>query len=436
MDGDWAATARLVRRTGFGATGADVDAAAHAGAAAYVHRLVTADPAGDPGARRTPAPTFPALPKRPGKDKTKQDKAGYRSTLRKQDRTLLGWWLQRMVAVEQPFAEKATFVWHSHFATSLKKVKVAALMLRQNETQRRLATGDFGSLAYAMLTDAATLRWLDGGRNTVHGPNENLSREFMEIFTLGHSDGYTEADVRAGARALTGWRIDAHDGTTSVSPKLHDGGTKTFLGVTGDLGAREYCDAILARPGCAPYVIGRLWQHFVSDAAPSPQVVERLVHAYGSKRDLGALFTAMFTDPAFAVAQGSFVIGPVEWLIGAVRALRVPLDDAETLTAAATALDSLGQLPFSPPSVGGWPSGAVWLSTAAADLRFGAAADLTAKADLSAIAGSTTARLESTAHLLGIAHWSSATLSVLKGVAARPADLVAVALNTPEYLVH
>jgi uncharacterized protein (DUF1800 family) len=183
-------------------------------------------------------------------------------------------------------------------------------------------------------------------------------------------------------------------------------------------------------------VIGRLWQYFVSDAAPSAQVLERLVHAYGTKRDLGALFTAMFSDPAFAAAQGSFVIGPVEWLVGAARALRVPLDDAATLTAATTALDSLGQLPFFPPSVGGWPSGAVWLSTAAADLRFGAAADLTAKADLSAIAGSTTARLESTAHLLGIAHWSSATLAVLKGFAARPADLVAVALNTPEYLVH
>ena len=161
----------------------------------------------------------------------------------------------------------------------------------------------------------------------------------------------------------------------------------------------------------------------MSDTPPAAPVLERLVHAYGAQRDLGALFSALFTDPAFTAAQGSLVIGPVEWMVGVLRALRVPLDDAATVTAVAGALDSLGQLPFYPPSVGGWPSGTVWLSTAAADLRFGAAAELAAKADLAAVtgSGSTTARLETTAHSLGVANWSAPTLALLKGYVGKPA---------------
>ena len=60
-----------------------------------------------------------------------------------------------------------------------------------------------------MLTDAAMLRWLDAPSSTAKAPNENLSREFMELFALGHGNGYTETDVRNGARALTGWVVGA-----------------------------------------------------------------------------------------------------------------------------------------------------------------------------------------------------------------------------------
>ena len=77
-----------------------------------------------------------------------------------------------------------------------------------------------------MLTDAAMLRWLDGEKNTVRAPNENLAREFMELFTLGHGDGYTETDVREGARALTGWKIDADDSTPRSCPRQHDTATR------------------------------------------------------------------------------------------------------------------------------------------------------------------------------------------------------------------
>ena len=75
-------------------------------------------------------------------------------------------------------------------------------MAAQNQKLRSLSLGDFRTLAYAMLTDAAMMHWLDAQTSTAKAPNENLAREFMELFALGHGNGYTEDDVRAGCPGI------------------------------------------------------------------------------------------------------------------------------------------------------------------------------------------------------------------------------------------
>ncbi|MEO6703779.1 MAG: DUF1800 family protein, partial [Jatrophihabitantaceae bacterium] len=200
----WLAAARIVRRTGFGATGSTIDAVLRGGTGSYLTGL--AKPPADPGVASTPLPTFSALPVL-GKDASRQDKLKRNQQRREQLQSLTYWWIKRMVAVEHPFTERITFGWHNHFATAATKVRSAPAMAHQNQTLRQLGTGNFRTLAQAMLIDPAMLDWLDGQKNTVQGANENLSREFMELFALGHGDGYTETDVREGARALTGWRI-------------------------------------------------------------------------------------------------------------------------------------------------------------------------------------------------------------------------------------
>ena len=128
--------------------------------------------------------------------------------LQQQRTQLVVWWLDRMAAADRPFPERMTWFWHGHFATSIQKVRFADLMAIQNASQRRLGTGDFRALAQAMAVDPAMLIWLDGGGNRVGKPNENLAREFMELFTLGVGN-YTEDDVRvggAGAHRVDGQR--------------------------------------------------------------------------------------------------------------------------------------------------------------------------------------------------------------------------------------
>ena len=431
---DWRATARLLRRTGFGTTGRAVDGANRVGIAAHVPAILRSDPTADIGARRTPVPTFDAITPL-GQSASKKEKQQRNQQIRSQLSSLTAWWIRRMVAVEEPFGEKLTFLWHNHFATAATKVRRPGWLAAQNETLRRAGRGDFRTLALAMLTDPAMLLWLDGQKNSATAPNENLSREFMELFALGHGDGYTEQDVREGARALTGWRFRPN-GTAYLSARAHDDRVKTVLGVIGNLDTTGFCDAVLSRPASPRFVASRLWSQLVSANPPTAVALDRLVTAYGDQRDLRSLLTAMLTSADFVAAYGTIVIGPVEWLIGAIRALRIPIADDAAARKVVAVLRTLGQIPFYPPNVGGWPSGAAWLSTAAADARIQAAAALASKADVDAIRGSTAAKVDAVAHLLGVGSWSARSTTVLAESAVDPRRLVAIALNTPEYLTN
>ncbi|MEP6599106.1 MAG: DUF1800 domain-containing protein [Actinomycetota bacterium] len=426
----WITTARLLRRTGFGTTGAAVDASVPIGAAATVASMMSA-----PSTAPLPPPSFEPVAQL-SKGASKEERHKRNEQLRAQLTELTTWWLRSMIATPHPFTEKLTFLWHNHFATAANKVRYAPLLLAQNQTFRRLGRGDFRALALAMLTDAAMLRWLDGEKNTAKAPNENLSREFMELFTLGHGDDYTETDVREGARALTGWRI-APDGSVAMRAKLHDTGTKTVLGVTGNLDQVGFCDAVLAGPSSARFVATRMWGQLVSDQPPPSAVVDRLVAAYGPRRGLSALLTTMLTAPEFAAARATTVIGPLEWVVGAVRALHVPIDDVAAAKKILVVLRALGQIPLYPPNVSGWPNGHAWLSTAAADTRMQAAVAFADAADLSALSSTAQSqRVDAVGHLLGIGEWTTRSRSVLSGAAGNPQRLAALALNTPEYLTE
>ncbi|OJZ73890.1 hypothetical protein BRW65_10980 [Mycobacterium paraffinicum] len=428
----WITTARALRRAGFGVTGPEVDAAVTRDWPGYVDAMLAANPDADPGAVASPMPTLQP-PRPPGKGAVPAARKQYNQQLSEQRKTLSDWWLRRMVGVRQPLGEKLTLLWHNHFATSAQKVRVAAYMAAQNQKLRTLSLGDFRALAYAMLTDAAMLRWLDGQASTAKAPNENLAREFMELFALGHGNGYTEDDVRNGARALTGWVIGA-DGDTSLAPKRHDGAAKTLFGRTRDFDAAGFCDAVLAQPKSAEYVAGRLWRQLASDDPPSRPVLDRLVSAYGPGRDLRALTRAILTDDEFVRGRATVVNPPVEWLVGVMRALRVPIDPS-TRKVADTTLHALGQRPFYPPSVGGWPQGQVWLSTASAEARLRGANRLAHAGDLSGVESTAPGdRIEAVGYLIGVGDWSDRTADALRPLVRNPPQLVAAAVNTPEYL--
>ncbi|OBF36755.1 hypothetical protein A5724_12900 [Mycobacterium sp. ACS1612] len=431
----WIATARLLRRTGFGTSGPRVDAVVGQDWSTYLDTLLDADPESDPGAIATPMPVFPPAPGWPDElvgDELSAALLARDNLISSQATELAHWWVRRIAAVHEPIHEKLTLIWHNHFATSTAKVRYATYMAAQNQKLRTLALGDFRTLAYAMLTDAAMLSWLDGKDNVASSPNENLSREFMELFTLGEGNGYTESDVKEGARALTGWTV-ARDGQTKVVADKHDSQTKTVLGQSGDLDAEGFCDAVLNHPASAPYVATRLWKQLASDAPPSPQTLARLVSAYGQGRDLKALTKAILLDPEFVTA--SSVNNPMEWLLGVVRTLELTLDsDAEAGTAF-DILTVLGQKPLYPPDVAGWPQGRAWVSTASITSQTWAVGELADRGDLSVIEEvGKNERIDAAGYLIGVGAWTDQTVAGLKPFAKNPRALFMAAVSTPEYL--
>src|ERR1700727_415911 len=138
----WVATARVLRRAGFGVTGPEVDAAVRQDWASYVDAMLGANPDADPGAIATPMPSF-AAPRPPGKGATPATRKQYNQQLTEQLGLLSDWWLQRMAYVRQPVHEKLTLLWHNHFATSAQKAGFPAEMAAQNQKLRRVSLGDF-----------------------------------------------------------------------------------------------------------------------------------------------------------------------------------------------------------------------------------------------------------------------------------------------------
>src|SRR6266571_834629 len=126
------------------------------------------------------------------------------------------WWVDHMLTTPTPFAERMTLFWHGHFTSDYRKAADNTFMYWQNLTWRRMAMTDLRSMLLTVTTDPAMLRYLDLATSTGQNPNENYSRELMELFTMG-AGNYSEEDVRQGALALTGWQPPRPDSTAPAN---------------------------------------------------------------------------------------------------------------------------------------------------------------------------------------------------------------------------
>lgn len=434
---------RLLQRTGFGSAGhggPGEDGVGEGWDQALDRVLDTAD---DPDA---PAPPdLGPLPERGKPEARAADgdtadgvRQTYRRAAREQREQLTIWWLDRMVATERPWIEKRTLLWHDHWATSIQKVKSGRAMLAQNQTLRKLGAGEFRTLARAMVQDPALMLWLDASGNTAEAPNENLARELMELFVLGVGH-YEEDDVRQAAAALTGWSVDRRgegEWSARFRPQRHADGAQTVLERRTDFTATSLVDHLVGQPECPRHVASRLWARLVSaENGPSDSSLDRIA----GTGDLTAMVRAILADPAFADPANVLVKQPAEYVVGTLRALGVRparLEEKARRELLRT-LGGLGQVPFAPPSVGGWPHGTAWLTTAAARVRIGFAQQAVRQGDLGAVRRAPAEeRPETLARLLGVHRWSERTGAVLAEAAAEPERVTAIALTAPEYLVQ
>ncbi len=185
-----AQVAQLLRRTTFGYTQAQLDAAQSDGYAKTVDRLLETKPQEPPtlAAAATPGGRFAP-------------------------QQLQQWWVDHMLTTSTPFAERMTLFWHGHFTSDYRKTADNTFMLWQNLTWRRMALTSLGPMLMQVTTDPAMLRYLDLATSTGQSPNENYSRELMELFAMGAGNYTTRAQSRSWARPATSTRKGSSTGS-------------------------------------------------------------------------------------------------------------------------------------------------------------------------------------------------------------------------------
>lgn len=309
----------------------------------------------------------------------------------------------------RPFAERLQWFWSNHFTVSLAKGSVRGLVgaFERDAIRPRIA-GSFEQLLVASTTHPAMLRYLDNlqsaGPNSpivaraarraagtdeaprVTGLNENLAREVLELHTLGAESArgaspvYTQADVTALARVLTGWRGGATDVNAEADADKnfdfawHEPGPKTLLGKTyppGTGALRDVLHDLAQHPATAHFIATKLARHFVADDPP-PALVERLENAYlRNAGQLAPVYRELIASPLAWRSQAQKLKTPEEFVVSSMRLLALDPARAERLasnqdtqgkaTAAAAsmaqatgAIAGLGQRVQTAPSPAGW----------------------------------------------------------------------------------
>ena len=430
MDTQRLEISRLFNRFGFGPRPGEFAQALADGASVTRTRLLTA-PANDAGVAKVVEPEITDLGPRP-KPNTKEI-VPFAIAMRYQTQQMLVWWLDRMALADNGLTEKMTWFWHGHWATSIDKLNYPLPMFKQNKTLRTYCLGNFNDMTRAMINDGALQFWLDGQDNTAKAPNENLGRELMELFTLGVGR-YSEDDVKAISRALTGYQVNRSNGTVTINQNRRDKNPVTLLGTTAVFTGDSLADFLVARDDSAQFIVERLWYRFVSSTEDMP--ANFVAKSAFSNRDIAAAVSAISADSVMRDEKYAMVKSPVEWFISACRALELTPSGLKTPAQMMNFLEKLGQVPFSPPNVGGWPAGEAWLSSATAQYRLSFATWLIKQSDLRVLKSLTpTQRMIQSADWLGVPEWSPRTKAALRGAQADPAQFALLALCSPEYIV-
>ncbi len=430
METDRLEIARLYHRFGFGPRPGEFKAALANGLSATKTALLSV-PAVDSGAAQVAEPNITNLGVRP--DQKTNALIEFNIALRQQIKDLPLWWLDRMALSDHALTERMTWFWHGHWATAIGKLNHAYPMYIQNQTLRKYALGNFGEMTSAMLNDGALQFWLDGGENTAKSPNENLARELMELFTLG-VNRYTETDVRELSRALTGYQIERSSGKVTFNTKRYDPNIKTILGSSTTFNGTSATAHLVTQKDNAKFISERFWFRFISSQVelPSDNSLEKSFES----RDIRKLVTALTDSQILSNPSYSIVKAPVEWFVGVARYLKLTPSALKTPAQLLAYLDKLAQVPFNPPNVGGWPTDESWLSSASAQSRIQFASWLIKQADLSALTAiAPNKRVAWLQDELGILAFSNRTRLALDGVKTSPAQLLQLAICSPEYVV-
>ena len=316
------------------------------------------------------------------------------------------WRTGLMVQQQRTLREKLSLFWFNTMPVQASEVLVPKFLYDYDQLLRTNCKGNFRTLVRQMSTSGSMLIYLNGTFNNVAQPDENFARELMELFTLGEGSGYTEADVQAAARVLTGWIVRLDDNGVPIVPDtlflsfLHDTGNKQFSAyfnntvIQGQAGANggslelnALLDMILAKDECGIHICRELYRFFVKgdiDAATEQDVIEPLAELFRSTmaapNQMEQVVRALLTSENFfsTEVRACMIKSPVDLALGAIRQLDLPFPTPAQFEAQYRIWGDIyglvsyaGQELVNPPNVAGWQAyyqfpqfDKIWLDTA------------------------------------------------------------------------
>ncbi len=369
-DKDVALMAHLMRRAAFGACREEIDAKTVQGYDSVLEELL--NPENGPGIDEDEM--FRAYP-------SYFDKAAVETVQTEV--------VYRMINSKYQLKEKMALFWHMIFCAGDNKVDNARTTGLMYDSLREKGMGNFRDLLLWLSTDPCMLYYLDNIESHKVAVNENYGRELLELFSMGAGrDGafnYTEDDVKACARAFTGWNLKP---TLPVFPYRrtpfefqfdpgdHDDGEKTFLGETGRWNGEDVIGIICKQPATARFVSRKLYDFFVADEVAVPswrlqepmdmEAIKVLEDAYfESGYEIGAMLRALFTSDFFKSESAHYakVKNPAEVVIGTVRMVQDHYEPKPGLLFVAMESKYQGLDLLNPPTVEGWHTGLEWINS-------------------------------------------------------------------------
>ncbi len=266
-------------------------------------------------------------------------------------------WIEHMQESEFPLREKMTCFWQNHFVVTQKKIKINYWIYQYHELLHKNAFGNFRDLTKAVMRSNAMIKYLDNDDNKANKLNENLSRELLELFTLGIGN-YSETDIKNGAKGLAGLSIGTKHGQYRPHRMVNE--SFEYLGKTGNFKVDEMIDIIFEHPAIPFLLTKKILQWFIYD-----QPTNELVQYYGKyfksvDFEITPLLKKIFSEEFDKPTAGSKIKDP---LVYGLQLLQTFPTNQITSRQIVSFLSKQGMDLFNQPNVKGWSGGQSWLTS-------------------------------------------------------------------------
>jgi len=282
-------------------------------------------------------------------------------------------WLSALYQSEVPQFDRLSVFWLDHFSVGYDAYEHPHAFGRHLQFVRDWKDKSFPELLYASLSDPSTIVYLNNNISDRNTPNENLAREFFELFALGEGN-YSEEDIREFARLLTGRSFNlAGEKYQFMNERAIKSNAKIFGKRYNN--AESLVRSLKDHPDYGHFIIQKLYNEYVSLDDVSDRQMRLLKHRFlKDEQSILALFESIISSKDFWNTSGQLTLirSPLDLFAGTSRTLNTTGSlewDSGYWPRLANKLKEFDQDIFDPLSIEGWPEGKEWLQGSALDRR-------------------------------------------------------------------